>query len=206
MAVMDSQPDRFEDQFRLPCILICNWSSGEMVWDLVEDLSGVTWNPANARTELIEGHSDTKELTDLLVGKLLNHEARAILLLGRTRHDGPARLQIRAEVPKIDGQRSDHESPGVVRATAPTADILSAVKDAKVALIASSDAEDDIGSRLLYSVMMALANTAEMPAVALLRFPASMGEVPVSQVVKATVTVMTQHLAPQTRFTNAARL
>jgi len=202
---MDNQPDRFEDQSRLPCILVCNWSTGQMVWDLVEDLSGVLWNPANARTELVEGQQDTKALTELLVGKILDHEARAILLLGRTRHEGPARLQLRAEVPKIDGQRRDHQSPGVVRATAPTADILSAVKAAHVSLVASSDAEDDAGSHLLYSVMTALASTPEMPAVALLRFPASMGEVPVSHAVKATITVMTQHLAPHSRFTHSAR-
>ena len=176
-----------------------------MVWDLVEDLSGVPWNPTHARTELVEGHGDIQALANALVGKLLNHEARALLLLGRTKHDGPARLQIRAEVPKVEGRRSDHESPGVVRATAPTADILAAVKSAKVPMIASSDAEDDAGSRLLYAVMTSLENIFETPAVGLMRFPSSMGEQSVSHAVKAAATVMTQHLAPQTRFTSAAR-
>lgn len=204
MVVTDNHPDRF-DNARLPCILICNWAEGPMVWDLVEDLSGVPWNPAHARTELVEGNSDVQALADHLVAKLLNHEARVLLLLGRTRNDGAVRLQIRAEVPKIEGQRSDHISPGVVRATAPTADILAAIKAAKVPVIASSEAEDDAGSHLLYAVMTALENSAETVAVGLMRFPVSMGEQAVSHAVKAAATVMTQHMAPQTRFTSAAR-
>lgn len=204
MAVTDTPPDRL-DNTRLPCIAICNWAEGPMVWDLVEDLSGVPWNPAHARTQLVEGKSDIQALASELVGKLLSNEVRALLLLGRTRHEGSARLQIRAEVPKIEGLRSNHLSPGVVRATAPTADILSAVKAAKVPVTASSDAEDDAGSRLLYAVMTALENNPETPAVGLMRFPSTMGEQAVSQAVKAAATVMTQHMAPQTRFTSAAR-
>ena len=178
---------------RRPCIIICNWDGGEPVWDLVEDLTGVPWAPDNARTELIEGVTDAENLARDLVSRLISHEARALLLIGRTRYEGPARLQIRAELPKTDGHRLSEDGPGVVRATAPAAAILEAAANAKVALVASSEAEDDAGSALLYRIMTALEDHLETPAIAMIRFPFGMAEPQVAATIKAAATVLTQH-------------
>jgi len=160
---------------------------------LVEDLTGVPWAPDNARTELIEGVTDAENLARDLVSRLISHEARALLLIGRTRYEGPARLQIRAELPKTDGHRLSEDGPGVVRATAPAAAILEAAANAKVALVASSEAEDDAGSALLYRIMTALEDHLETPAIAMIRFPFGMAEPQVAATIKAAATVLTQH-------------
>jgi len=182
---------------RSPCIIVCNWAGDELVWDLVEDLSGIPWNPDNARTELIVGGANTEALAAELVQKLVSQQARALLLIGRTRYDGPARLQIRAEIPKTEGARFSENGPGVVRPTAPTSDILEAAAKAKVALVASSQTEEDDGSALLYLVMAALEDHLETPAVAMIRFPHAMPESSIATTVKTAATVMTQHMAPQ---------
>jgi hypothetical protein len=200
MSVTDnSLAGQSQEDSRRPCIIICNWDGGEPVWDLVEDLSGVPWAPDNARTELIEGVTDAEALAHSLVERLISHEARALLLIGRTRYDGPARLQIRAEIPKTDGHRLNEDGPGVVRATAPAAAILEAATKAKVALVASSNAEDDAGSALLYRVMTALEDHLETPAVAMIRFPSGMPEPQVAATIKAAASVMTQHFTPVQR-------
>lgn len=191
---------------RRPCILICNWDPANPAWDLVEDLSGVPWHPDQARSELVAGNTDVVALASDLVSRLQHREARALLLLGPTRYDGPIRLQIRAEIPKDDGERLDNESPGVVRATAPCADIIHAVSGTKVAIIPTSEAEDDAGSKLLYHIMTGLGDDAETLAVALMRFPRSASEASVSAAIKAAATVMTQHLAPLPRVAGFTRL
>lgn len=190
------------DHERIPCIIVCNWSGNDPVWDLVEDLSGIPWNPDNARTELIVGGSDIEALAAELVQKLVSQQARALLLIGHTRYDGPARLQIRAEIPKTEGARFSENGPGVVRSTAPTSDILEAANKAKVALVASSQTEEDEGSALLYRIMAALEDHLETPAVAMIRFPHAMPESSIATTVKTAATVMTQHMAP---LRNAAR-
>lgn len=205
MPSSDMSHDRTQSDDRRPCILICNWDATRPVWDLVEDLSGVPWHPDNARSELINGNGDTLALAQALASCLQRGDARALLLLGHTRHAGPARLQLRAEAPHEDGVRVDYDMPGVVRATAPAADILHAVTKANVAIVATSDAEEDAGSALLYHVMTLLGDDAETLAVAMLRFAPASTEATIASAVKATASVMTQHLSPQARSSSSVR-
>lgn len=185
---------------RRPTILICNWSTTHPAWDLVEDLSGVPWQPEGVLTELIEGKSDIPLLSQNLADRLLSRDAQAVLLIGRTRHEGPARLQLRAEIPHENGKRISPDGPGVVRSTGPAADIIEAVTKAHVAIVASSEHEPDEGSELLYGLLNRIGDSLETPPVALLRFPASMPEASIAQAVKCAVVVMTQNLTPLSRF------
>lgn len=183
---------------RRPAILICSWDAADPVWDLVEDLTGEPWNPPGARSVLVHG-DETERLVQDLGDRLHSRKARALLLLGRTRHEGPIRLQIRAENRDGErGERLDPQGPGVVRATAPAADILQALADAKAPAVAASEAEDDPGSIILYRVLNALADE-ETPAVGLLRIPDGTPEQAIRQAVKAAAVAMTQHLTPQPR-------
>lgn len=183
---------------RRPAILICSWDAAEPLWDLVEDLSGDPWNPPGARSVLVPG-DDAEPLIEHLADRLRTPDARALLLLGRTRHDGPLRLQIRAENRQGErGQRLVSQGPGVVRATAPATDILQALAAAGTPAVAASEAEEDAGSVILYRILAGLAD-GDAPAIGLLRFPAGASELSVRQAVKAAATAMTQHLTPLPR-------
>lgn len=196
--------ERSQDQDRRPLLLVCNWSATDPVWDMVEDLSGVPWQPEGIRTELVEPAADITALAENLADQLDHQDARALLLIGRTQHEGPARLQLRAEIPQKNGQRLSQDGPGVVRATAPAGQILEAVTKARVSIVASSENEADDGSRLLYEILTRLDERLETPAVALIRFPKSMPETAIAHTIKSAVHVMTQHLSHAPRF-NAAR-
>lgn len=200
MALSTHTPSENEAADRRPCIMVCNWSQTDPVWDLVEDLSGVPWQPDGVRTELVEPHDDIDGLAADLARRLLDQEARALLLIGRTRHDGAARLQLRTEIPQRDGERISHDAPGIARTTAPAGQIIEAITKNHISIVASSDNEDDEGSRLLYKVLTRLNITTETPSVALLRFPPSMPEAMVAQAVKSATVVMTQHLTPLPRL------
>ena len=197
---LSTQTPPAADHDRRPTILVCNWSNTEPAWDLVEDLSGVPWQPECARTELVERSGDIPTLAAQLADRLINHDVRALLLIGRTKHEGPARLQLRAEIPQENGKRISPDAPGVVRSTGPAGDILDAVAKAHVSIVASSEHEPDEGSELLYDLLTRMEATMETPAVTLLRFPASMTEASIAQAVKASVVVMTQNLTPLPRF------
>lgn len=196
--------ERSQDQDRRPLLLVCNWSAAHPVWDMVEDLSGVPWEPEGVRTELVDGNDDIPVQAEILASQLNSQEARALLLIGRTRHDGPARVQLRAEIPQLDGQRQSHDGPGVARSTAPAGQIIEAATKAHISIVASSENEADEGSRLLYEVLVRLDERSETPAVALIRFPHMMSEAAIAQTIKSAVIVMTQNLAPLPRF-NAGR-
>ncbi|WP_312136839.1 hypothetical protein [Brevundimonas sp.] len=192
--------ERSQDQDRRPLLLVCNWSATDPVWDMVEDLSGVPWQPEGIRTELVEPSTDISAQAQYLADQLDQQGARALLLIGRTRHEGPARVQLRAEIPQENGQRLSHDGPGVVRSTAPAGQIIEAATKARVSIIASSENEADDGSRLLYEILSRLDERLETPSVALIRFPHSMPEAAIAHTVKSAIIVMTQHLSNAPRY------
>ncbi|HBI18761.1 MAG TPA: hypothetical protein DDY79_05460, partial [Brevundimonas sp.] len=64
------------------------------------------------------------------------------------------RVQMRAENRTLDHKhRLSSTGPGVARATAPVADIVRALTAAGLEADASSEAEEDAGSYLLYRVL-----------------------------------------------------
>ena len=170
-----------------PGLVICAWAPGETAWDPVEDLSGEPWSPQGARTDPLAA-DDPERLADALVARLADPRRRALLLVGPTREGDRFRLQIRAENRTLDGtRRLTGAGPAVVRTTAPAAEMVQALREAGFAAEASSDAEADAGSYLLYRVLSALPDEADAPSVGLLR------------AVKAAAQAMALHLSPLPR-------
>jgi hypothetical protein len=182
-----------------PAIVICAWDSGEKGWDPIEDLSGVPWSPAGARTVAIPG-GEPAALAGTLAAHLGDQRCRALLLVGRTRRGANFRLQIRAENRSLDGEhRLDSVGPAIARATAPASDIVRALNAAGLPVDTSSDAEDDAGSYLLYRVLSDLPEGLDTPAVGLLRAPENASDADVQRGVKVAAEAMARHLSPLPR-------
>lgn len=182
-----------------PAIVICAWDAGEAAWDPIEDLSGQPWNPPGARTVPVPA-AEPEALASTLLAHLNDQRTRALLLIGRTHRSDTFRVQIRAENRTFDGRRRmDEVGPAVARATAPVADIVRALKEAGLAADASSDAEDDAGNYLLYSILANLAEGEDTPAIGLLRAPAHEGDAAVTRAVKTTAQAMARLLSPLPR-------
>lgn len=182
-----------------PSLLICAWEPEETAWDPIEDLSGVPWSPPGARTEPLAA-DDPEPLAETLSARLADPRCRGLLLVGRTRKGEDFRLQLRAENRTLDGVRRLAESgPGVVRATAPAAEMVRALREAGLPAQATSEAEEDAGSYLLYRVLSALPDGADAPAVALLRAPVDAPDPAVQRAVKTAAQAVARHLSPLPR-------
>lgn len=185
---------------RRPGIAICSYDIDDQAWDLIEDLSGTPWSPAGARTVPVAG-GDPEALASRLSAHLKNGDCRAVLLVGRTHKAGGFRVQMRAENRALDRrERLSQTGPGVARSTAPIADMVRALNAAGLAADASSDAEDDAGSYLLYRVLADLPDGPNTPAVGLLRAPVPADEAAMRKGVKAAASAMAGHLAPLGRI------
>lgn len=182
-----------------PAIVICAWDADESGWDPVEDLSGLPWSPPGARTVAVPA-DDPEALASTLSHHLSDQRCRALLLVGRTRKTDGFRLQIRAENTAPDGvHRREGVGPSVARATAPVAEIVRALNDAGLSAGATSEAEEDAGSYLLYRVLSNLPDGADTPAVGLLRAPENEPDAAVQRAVKAAAQAMARHMAPLPR-------
>lgn len=179
---------------RRPGIAICAYEGETGGWDLVEDLSGEVWSPPGART--VRVLTDAPDaLAATLGAHLKSGDCRAVLLVGRT-HRGGFRMQMRAENRTLDRKdRLSRTGPGLARTTAPVADIVRVLNAAGLPAEASSEAEDDVGSYLLYRVLADLPEGPHTPAVGLLRAPAPADEAEIKKAVKAAASVMAGHMA-----------
>lgn len=171
---------------RRPAIVICAWEQHDAAWDLFEDMSGQPWSPAGARTVT----PDKPELEAL--ARLLEHpNCRALLLVGRSRSNDAFRVQMRAENrDEQDGERLAPTGPGVVRATAPVAEIVRALTAVGLTAGSTSEAEQDAGSRLLYRVLNGLRDGQATPSIGLLRAPSRAPVDDVRRAVKAAAEAM----------------
>ncbi|KAK0332575.1 hypothetical protein LTR94_024292 [Friedmanniomyces endolithicus] len=153
MTFETEQPGRVDKR---PGIAICAFDEGEQGWDLVEDLSGEHWSPPGARTVSVpSGEPDA--LAAALCGHLSSGECRAVLLVGRTHRSSGFQMQMRAENLSLDRKaRVSDIGPALARSTAPVAEIVRALNDAGLSALASSDAEEDAGSYILYRVLTGL--------------------------------------------------
>lgn len=185
---------------RRPVISICAWSPSYRAWDPVEDLSGEPWNPPGARTLATPGHASAEALAETLTGLLSRGECSALLLVGRTIHAGPIRVQMRAENRRLgEPGRLDSTGPSIARVTAPVADILRDLAEAGVSAIADSDAEEDAGSYILYRILADLPDSLESPSIGLLRIPDGESVNTVRTAVKTAASAMARRLAPLPR-------
>ncbi len=182
-----------------PAIVICAYDADERGWDPVEDLSGEPWCPPGSRTVAARG-GEPDAVAEALQAHLLDPRCRALLLVGRTRRSTAFRLQIRAENRSLDGtRRLTSVGPSVARATAPAAEIIASLQDAGMAIEATSEAEDDAGSYILYRVLSGLAEGSDTPAVGLLRAPENESATAMQRAVKAAAEAMARHLSPLPR-------
>ena len=185
---------------RRPVISICAWSPSYRAWDPVEDLSGEPWNPPGARTLATPGDASAEALAETLTGLLSRGECSALLLVGRTVHAGPVRVQMRAENRRLgEPGRLDSTAPSIARVTAPVADILRELTEARISAIADSDAEEDAGSYILYRILADLPDSLESPSIGLLRIPDGESENTVRTAVKTAASAMARRLAPLPR-------
>lgn len=185
---------------RRPVISICAWSPSYRAWDPVEDLSGEPWNPPGARTLATPGDASAEALAETLTRLLSRGECSALLLVGRTVHAGPIRVQMRAENRRLgEPGRLDSTGPSIARVTAPVADILRDLAEAGVSAIADSDAEEDAGSYILYRILADLPDSLESPSIGLLRIPDGESENTVRTAVKTAASAMARRLAPLPR-------
>ncbi len=185
---------------RRPAIAICAWDPNFTAWDPVEDLSGDPWNPDGARTLPVSGDPSAEALAARLSDMIASGACSALLLVGRTAHPGAFRLQMRAENRRIDGSdRLDHTGPGVARATAPAAEIVSDLTAAGLNALAGSDAEEDAGSYILYRILNDLPDGPASPAIGLIRAPSDVADFKVQLAVKTAASAIARHLAPLPR-------
>lgn len=179
---------------RRPGIAICAYDA-DSGWDMVEDLSGEAWNPAGARTVSISA-DDPDRLVAQLSEHLRNGDCRAVLLVGRASKSLGFRMQMRAENRALDHEeRLSQTGPGLARTTAPVADIVRAINATGLSAEATSEAEPDVGSYLLYRVLVELPDGPHTPAVGLLRTPATADEHTIKRAVKAAASVMAGQMA-----------
>lgn len=190
-TIADTAPDR------RPAIVICAWDADDAVWDPIEDLSGQPWSPDGARTIAVPA-AEVESLADTLVDHLRDDRTRALLLVGRSRRAEGFQLQMRTEK-RGTGERGHDVSPSVARATAPAAEIVRALSDAGIEAHATSDAEDDVGSYLLYRVLSGLTEGADTPAIGLLRAPAQGNGGAAQRAVKTAAQAIARNLSPLPR-------
>lgn len=179
---------------RRPGIIICAYDGEDDGWDLVENLSGEIWSPVGARAVPIAA-ADPDELVSTLAARLSSGDCRAVLLVGRTHKGSGFRVQMRAENRSLDYKhRLSSTGPGIARTTAPVADMLRALTAAGLQAEASSEAEEDVGSYLLYRVLADLPDGPLTPSIGLLRAPAPANEAAVRKGIKAAASAMASHL------------
>ncbi|CAN5299589.1 hypothetical protein BH10PSE2_BH10PSE2_19430 [soil metagenome] len=187
-----------------PAIVICAYDLDEagqnpVTWDAVEDLSGQAWSPAGARTVAVAAAAP-EELALTLSSRLRDADCRAVLLVGRTRRSDRFRIQMRADNRALHGEeRARPTGPATARVTAPVADMVRALTAAGLRADASSDGEEDVGSYLLYSILSALPDDQDAPAVGLLRAPIDVDDTALRRGVKAAADAIARTLSPLPR-------
>lgn len=188
---------------RLPVIVLCGYDVEDEVWDPVEDLSGAHWRPAGA-VAVNMPPADPDRLYIALAEQLRNRRCRALLLVGRGRSEDRFTVQLRAENRALTGSgRMNADLPSLARATLPVADVISALSDAGLQAEATSEAEPDIGSYLLFRVLAELPDLTEAPAVGLLRVPSASSLETARKGVKAAASAIAAQLSPLSRLQHA---
>jgi pyrrolidone-carboxylate peptidase len=194
--MLDITAERSPD--RRPAIVICAYDPQAMAWDAYEDLSGLPWSPTGARTVPVDAQA-FEDLAGTLAEHLSDRDCRAVLLVGPTRKADQFRIQMRAENRAPSGRKLTQTGPGSARSTVPAAEMVRALNDAGLAAEATSDGEDDAGSALLYSVLVALPEGVDTPAVGLLRVPVGTSADTVGRGVKTAAGAIARHLSPLPR-------
>lgn len=178
-----------------PAIVVCVYETDDPARSLMDEEGAGRWMPQTALV-LPLGPDDPAILAGLITEHLGRRDCRAVLLVGRTRRSDGFRVQMRAENRELSGTAKwSNTGPAVARATAPVSEMIRALNDAGLSAAATSDSEDDVGSYLLYRILTALPDDADVPAVALLRAPVSLDLATVSHGIQVAAGVISRQLA-----------
>lgn len=196
-----SDADRADQ--RLPVIVLCGYDADDEVWDPVEDLSGAHWRPNSALAISLTPKAPDA-LYETLAEQLRDRRCRALLLVGRGRSPDRFSVQMRAENRALSGSgRMNTDLPSLARATLPVADVVAALNAAGLQAEATSEAEPDAGSYLLFRILAELPEVTEAPAVGLLRVPSDVSLDTARRGVKAAASAIAAQLAPMGRLQHA---
>ncbi|WGM31620.1 hypothetical protein [Brevundimonas sp. NIBR11] len=192
-TIAENQPDR------RPAILVCAYEAADPLWSVVNAETASGWSPPGTRLRPL-GPDEPATLAGLITGQLSDAACRAVLLVGRTRKSNAFRIQMRAENRALaGGKKLSQIGPALARATAPAAEIVRALTDVGLAADATSDSEEDAGSYLLYRVLTALPDNADVPSVGLLRAPVSLDDDALRLGVQTAAAAMSRNLSPLPR-------
>lgn len=181
-----------------PAIVVCAYDPAGPAWDPVEDLSGEPWSPPGARLTLADA-GEAQSIAAGLIERMRDPACRGLLLVGPAQGQGFL-IQTRAEN-RMPGAKARIQptAPGVARATAPAADMVRALQAAGLEAASSSEGGEDAGDYLLYRILNALPESADAPAVGLLRAPAGRPEAVIATGVKAALSAMARQMSPMPR-------
>lgn len=192
-TIAENKPDR------RPVILLCAYDESDSAW-LRDDGD---WSPPGTRLRAV-GPGEPDLLSQQISGELRDADCRAVLLIGRTRKSDGFRLQMRAENRALNGGgKVSSIGPGLARATAPVAEMVRALHEAGLTAEATSEGEEDVGSYLLYRVLTALPEDADVPSIGLLRASASLNVDQARLGLQTAAAAMAQHLSPLPRARSA---
>lgn len=191
----ENKPDR------RPVILVCAYEEAASFGPLDDDVAVA----AGARLTPL-GPDDPDILSEQIAKELREAECRAVLLIGRTRKADGFRLQMRAENRALTGGgKVSSIGPGLARATAPVAEMVRALHEANLPAEATSEGEgeEDAGSYLLYRILTALPEDADVPSIGLLRASSSLNADQVRLGLQIAAATMAQNLSPLPRARSA---
>lgn len=192
-TIAENTPDR------RPVILVCTYDDAASFWPLDDAVA----TAAGARLTPL-GPGDPDSLSEQIAVELHQAECRAVLLVGRTRRADGFRLQMRAENRALTGGgKVSSTGPGLARATAPVAEMVRALHEAGLPAEATSEGEEDSGTYLLYRVLTALPEDADVPSIGLLRASNSLNPEQVRLGLQIAAAAMAQNLShlPRARST-----
>ena len=184
---------------RRPGVVICAYDAADDLWSPYDEMGVDYWNPPGARSVPVDG-GETEALADTLVAHVRGRDCDALLLIGRTRKGSDFRVQMRVENRGLNThKRLSVVGPGVARSTAPVSEMVRALTDLGLPAEASSEAEDDAGSYLLYRLLAALPDDPDAPAVGLLRVPMDADDRDVRKAIQAVASSMAMRLSHRPR-------
>lgn len=186
-TIAENQPER------RPAILVCAYDAEDALWE------DGPWAPPGARIRTV-GPGDPARLAEVILHALDDADCRAVLLVGRLRRGDGFRLQMRSENRAlVGGGKLSQTGPALARATAPAADIVRSLTDAGLNAEATSDSDDDAGSYLLYRILTALPDDADVPSIGLIRASPSLTPDDRLRGLQTAAAAMARHLSPLPR-------
>ena len=182
-----------------PGLIVCAFDRPRPGWDLVEDLMGRLWSPPGARTVMIAADQPVP-LARSLHSELATPGVRGLLLVGNAEVGDEALIPLRALNRSADGvDRASDDGPGVVRSTAPAAEMIRALAQIGMVARIEPDGATGAGGYLLYQILASVPDTELAPSVGMVLLPPNLEPEATREAVKAAASAMATSLSPLPR-------